>query len=155
MTELNHSPHHSIAEDQIMERQAQLRLKFLSIPKILQLVLNVSLILLSGVLCILLSKEIYEFIKFIVLFNTSDFHNFLEKIVVFFLYFEFISMIIKYFQENYHFPLRYFLYIGITAVIRLIIVDHNDPINTLLYSLVILILIMSYFIINKTPRTRP
>lgn len=70
-------------------------------------------------------------------------------------HFEFISMIVKYFKENYHFPLRYFLYIGITAVIRLIIVNHDDPINTLIYSLVILTLIISYFIINKTPRERP
>lgn len=64
-------------------------------------------------------------------------------------------MIVKYFRENYHFPLRYFLYIGITAMVRLIIVDHHNPLNTLIYSGVILILIVSYYIINKTPVERP
>ena len=122
--------------------------------KILQSILNVSLVLLSIVLSYLLSKEIFHFVKLIIYSNESDFHHFLEQILVFFLYFEFISMIVKYFKENYHFPLRYFLYVGITAMIRLIIVNHEDPANTLIYSLVILTLIVGYYIINKTPRER-
>jgi protein PsiE len=125
------------------------------IIKALQCILNGSLIVLSVILCILLAKEIYEFIKFIFHTDDTEFQNFLERILVFFLYFEFISMIVKYFREDYHFPLRYFLYIGITAMTRLIIVEHTDPIRTLIYSLVILILIISYYIINKTPRERP
>lgn len=130
-------------------------IKEMTIPKLLQWVLNSSLVLLSIVLCFLLSKEIFHFVQFIFYSDGHDFHEFLEKILVFFLYFEFISMIVKYFRENYHFPLRYFLYIGITAVIRLIIVNHDDPFNTLIYSFVILTLIISYYIINKTPRERP
>ena len=38
-----------------------------------------------------------------------------------FLYFEFLTMIAKYYQSGLHFPLRYFIYIGIAAIIRLII----------------------------------
>ncbi|RBW67431.1 phosphate-starvation-inducible protein PsiE [Bacillus taeanensis] len=124
-------------------------------PAVLQFILNVSLILLAVVLCVLLGKEIFNFVEFIMLSEVKEFQYFLEKILVFFLYFEFITMIVKYFRENYHFPLRYFLYIGITAMIRLIIVDHHDPMNTLLYAFVILTLILSYYIINKTPRERP
>ncbi|WP_281269155.1 phosphate-starvation-inducible protein PsiE [Bacillus taeanensis] len=126
-----------------------------AIPAVLQFILNVSLILLAVVLCVLLGKEIFNFVEFIMLSEVKEFQYFLEKILVFFLYFEFITMIVKYFRENYHFPLRYFLYIGITAMIRLIIVDHHDPMNTLLYAFVILTLILSYYIINKTPRERP
>ncbi|RKJ37451.1 phosphate-starvation-inducible protein PsiE, partial [Butyricicoccus sp. 1XD8-22] len=47
------------------------------------------------------------------------------------------------------------LYIGITAMLRLIIVEHEHPIDTLIFSLVILVLIVCYFIINVTPRDRP
>ncbi|MFC4766168.1 phosphate-starvation-inducible protein PsiE [Effusibacillus consociatus] len=136
-------------------KEAKVKLKKISIAQVLQFFLNLSLIVLSGILCILLAKEIYDFIRFIIHSDHTEFHHFLEKILVFFLYFEFISMIVKYFREDYHFPLRYFVYIGITAMLRLIIVDHNDPINTLFYSLVILTLIISYYIINKTPRERP
>ncbi len=63
-----------------------------------------------------------------VLFNASETASsylLIEGIVIYFLYFEFIALIVKYFQSGYHFPLRYFIYIGITAIIRLIIVDHK------------------------------
>jgi protein PsiE len=123
----------------------------IAIPSILQFILNASLIILATVLCILMAKEIIHFLEFIVTSDKPNFQHFLEQILVFFLYFEFISMIVKYFRENYHFPMRYFLYIGITAMIRLIIVDHDDPFNTLLHAIVILILILSYYIINNTP----
>ncbi|MGE5704488.1 MAG: phosphate-starvation-inducible protein PsiE [Clostridia bacterium] len=124
------------------------------IPAALQFVLNIALILLGIMLSILLAKELLHFCM-VILFENASFHYFLESILVFFLYFEFISMIVKYFRDNYHFPLRYFLYIGITAMIRIIIVDHNNPLNTLINSGVILTLIISYYIINKTPRERP
>ncbi|CEH28439.1 hypothetical protein AM501_21455 [Aneurinibacillus migulanus] len=126
----------------------------ISIPTVLQFILNTALVFLVGILCILLLKEIVYFIQFFILRNEAPIHQLLERILVFFLYFEFIAMIAKYFQENYHFPLRYFLYIGITAMTRLIIVHHDNPLHTLLYACVILVLIISYYIINSTPLRR-
>ncbi|WP_047152713.1 phosphate-starvation-inducible protein PsiE [Aneurinibacillus tyrosinisolvens] len=125
-----------------------------SVAAILQFILNLSLILLAGVLCTLLAKEISHFIQFFTLHGEVPVQNLLERILVFFLYFEFIAMIAKYFQENYHFPLRYFLYIGITAMTRLIIVHHDDPFHTFLYACVILVLIVSYCIANFTSQHR-
>lgn len=125
------------------------------IPLILQNFLNVCLILLSIILSILLIKEIIGFINLLIFKKDTNYNLFLANILVFFLYFEFITMIVKYFKENYHFPLRYFLYIGITAMIRLIIVEHEHPNDTLIFSIVIFILIVSYFIINITPLERP
>ncbi len=87
--------------------------------------------------------------------ETTDYQIYLASILIFFLYFEFVAMIVKYFKENYHFPLRYFLYIGITAMIRLIIVEHDNALSTMYYSIVILLLIIGYFILNLTPRQRP
>ncbi|MEW9668334.1 phosphate-starvation-inducible protein PsiE [Ammoniphilus sp. 3BR4] len=125
-----------------------------SISRLLQFVLNLSLIGLAIILSILLMKTLGE-IYSVSIEDHTNFHHFLGKILVFFLYFEFISMTVKYFRDQYHFPLRYFIYIGITAMIRLIIVEHADPIHTLFYAAVILTLIIGYFIINKTPRERP
>ncbi|PLT35460.1 phosphate-starvation-inducible protein PsiE [Bacillus sp. V5-8f] len=127
----------------------------LRISVVLQLVLNTALILLAIILSVLLLKEIVYFIS--VSFSNSgmDIHyKLLERIMVFFLYFEFIAMIIKYFQEQYHFPIRYFLYIGITAMIRLIIVYHENPVHTLLFSLAILVLIISFYIMNSATGRR-
>ncbi|MFS0647411.1 phosphate-starvation-inducible protein PsiE [Siminovitchia sp. 179-K 8D1 HS] len=125
------------------------------IPKVLQIILNISLVLLAIILSVLLIQELMIFGQILIQKQSSDYKLFLANILLFFLYFEFITMIVKYFKEEYHFPLRYFLYIGITAMIRLIIVDHDHPVNTLFYSIVILILIIGYFILNITPRERP
>jgi protein PsiE len=125
------------------------------IPKLLQRLLNVSLVLLAIILSFLMVKELFSFVQLLIVEENSDYKVFLESILIFFLYFEFITMIVKYFKENYHFPLRYFIYIGITAMIRLIIVEHSDPMSTLIYSFVILVLIIGYFIMNLTPRERP
>lgn len=126
-----------------------------AVPLLLQNFLNICLIFLSIFLSILLLKEMIEFIYLLFSNQHSNYRLILANILIFFLYFEFITMIVKYFKEHYHFPLRYFLYIGITAMIRLIIVEHEHPIDTLIFSFVIFILIVSYFIINITPLERP
>ncbi|WP_408063440.1 phosphate-starvation-inducible protein PsiE [Ureibacillus sp. GCM10028918] len=124
-------------------------------PTVLQWFLNSCLIMLAFILSFLLLKEILEFFKILLIGNSNDYTLILANILLFFLYFEFITMIVKYFKDDYHFPLRYFLYIGITAMVRLIIVDHEHPLDTLIFTLVILILIICYFIINITPLERP
>ncbi|PZE20250.1 phosphate-starvation-inducible protein PsiE [Paenibacillus xerothermodurans] len=127
----------------------------LNIAAILQTALNTALILLALTLCILLAKELVYFMASALLYQGIDHHyELLERILIFFLYFEFIVMIVKYFQEGYHFPLRYFLYIGMTAMLRLIIVDHDSPVDTLLYACAILVLIVSFFVINSVTARR-
>lgn len=79
----------------------------------------------------------------------KNYYEFTEELLVFFLYFEFIALIVKYFKTNFHFPLRYFIYIGITAVIRLIIVDHDDAKNTFWWSIAILVMVGSLLIANS------
>lgn len=125
------------------------------IPKVLQVILNIGLTVLAFALCVMLIIEMVEFLKFILSSEKQEYKYFLAKILVFFLYFEFITMIVKYFKEDYHFPLRYFMYIGITAMLRLIIVEHDSAVDTLIFATVILILIIGYYIINITPRERP
>ncbi|WP_392455414.1 phosphate-starvation-inducible protein PsiE [Chryseomicrobium aureum] len=125
------------------------------VPKVLQLFLNSALIGLAITLCFLLMRSLIEFIQLLWTMESYNYKLFLADILLFFLYFEFIAMIVKYFKEDYHFPLRYFIYIGITAMTRVIIVEHDNPVHTLLNSVVIFILIGGYFIINMTPRERP
>ena len=82
--------------------------------------------------------------------------TFLEEIINFFLFFEFLSLVVKYFKNNFHFPLRYFIYIGITAIIRLIIVSHESAIDLFLWSSAILALVISLVLVvryGKEPNT--
>ncbi|MBW7981863.1 phosphate-starvation-inducible protein PsiE [Enterobacillus tribolii] len=119
------------------------------IARTLQWVLNIGLIILAIILAVFLAKETYSLAT--VLFNASQnasSYLLIEGIVIYFLYFEFIALIVKYFQSGFHFPLRYFIYIGITAIIRLIIVDHESPTDTLIYSGAILLLVLALYLAN-------
>lgn len=138
-----------------MKEQGKVTESKFQIAFILQSILNVALIILAIALCFMLGKEIIHFIRFSFFGEGVDTqYDLLESILVFFLYFEFIAMIVKYFQEHYHFPIRYFLYIGITALIRLIVVHYENPMHTLLYTLAILVLVISFFIMNSATARR-
>jgi protein PsiE len=76
----------------------------------------------------------------------------LVQVVNFFLYFAFISTILVYFKEQYHFPLRYLLYVGITATLRFIIINRDNAMQNVLLSIVILLLICGYLLVNPTDR---
>lgn len=120
--------------------------------KIYQLVLNVALIVLSIILTYFLFRELSYIFKDISL-GIKNVHEIFSKVLVFFLYFGFISMISTYFKEKHHFPLRYLLYIGITATIRFIIVNNGDSIQNFWLSIVILMLVISYLILPP-PETK-
>ncbi|MCL2179461.1 MAG: phosphate-starvation-inducible protein PsiE [Proteobacteria bacterium] len=75
-------------------------------------------------------------------------HEMIGAIITWFLYFEFVALIAKYFESKLHFPLRYFIYIGITAIVRLIILDHENPGGTLIYSVAILVLLGGLYVSN-------
>nr|WP_180817690.1 phosphate-starvation-inducible protein PsiE [Arsenophonus endosymbiont of Aphis craccivora] len=119
------------------------------ISRILQWIISFSLLLLAVILIIFLMKE--KFTLALLLFNSANpaqTYLLLESIVNYFLYFEFIALIIKYFNSLYHFPLQYFVYIGITAIIRLIIVEHKDPFSVLIYAISILFMVLALYLAN-------
>jgi protein PsiE len=116
---------------------------------IMQRILNVFLLGLAAILMIFIGRETYHLAMVLFVNNDqSSSYLLIEGIVIYFLYFEFIALIIKYFSSGYHFPLRYFIYIGITAIIRLIIVDHKSPYDTLVYACAILVLVVTLFLAN-------
>lgn len=120
------------------------------VPAILQGILNVTLVLVGFTLTFFLLKETWYIFSF--MFIDSDVgktdYEFTEQLLVFFLYFEFIALIIQYFKSGFHFPLRYFIYIGITAIIRLIIIDYTNASNTLLWSISIAVLLGALVLAN-------
>ena len=54
-----------------------------------------------------------------------------------------LAFIVQYFKSGYHFPLRYFIYAGITAMLRLIIVNHESSVDTILFAGAILIMVIA------------
>ncbi len=57
---------------------------------------------------------------------------------------EFMLLSIKYFREHFHFPLRYVIYIGITSIIRHMVVSHE---HLLAGAIAILLLVIAYCMI--------
>jgi len=111
--------------------------------------LSIMLLALAAVLMVFLVRETGVLIA--ILFRNSpdhDSYEMIEAIIIWFLYFEFIALIVKYFESRFHFPLRYFIYIGVTAIVRLVIVDHENPVATLIFSLAILVLLGALYIAN-------
>ncbi|ODG93587.1 phosphate-starvation-inducible protein PsiE [Gottfriedia luciferensis] len=114
--------------------------------KLYQTLLNISLLLLSLILAYFLFRELYYIFNDILLEN-KNVHQIFGKVLIFFLYFGFISIIVQYFKENYHFPIRYLLYIGITATIRFIIVNNGESSHNFWLAIIILVLTISYIIL--------
>lgn len=120
------------------------------ISTVLQGVLNLGLLCLGLILIVFLGKETVHLADVLFTPERSSKYELVEGLVVYFLYFEFIALIVKYFQSGFHFPLRYFVYIGITAIVRLIIVDHQSPVDVLIYSAAILLLVVTLWICNSS-----
>jgi protein PsiE len=121
------------------------------IIKSFQWFLNISLILLGMILAVMMIREIFIIFSYS-LQPTLDVHNILQDVLMFFLFFAFLSTVVKYFKEDYHFPIRYLLYIGITATLRFIIVNRDNPYENLLLSIVILVLMISYTLKIRSTR---
>lgn len=115
----------------------------------MQTVLNLGLLCLGIILMVFLGKETLHLADVLFTPEPTSKYRLVEGLVVYFLYFEFIALIVKYFQSGFHFPLRYFVYIGITAIVRLIIIDHESPMAVLIYSAAILILVITLWLCNS------
>ena len=115
----------------------------------MQTVLNLGLLCLGIILIVFLGKETLHLADVLFTPEPTSKYRLVEGLVVYFLYFEFIALIVKYFQSGFHFPLRYFVYIGITASVRLIIIDHESPMAVLIYSAAILILVITLWLCNS------
>ncbi|WP_057002708.1 phosphate-starvation-inducible PsiE family protein [Agrilactobacillus composti] len=61
----------------------------------------------------------------------------------FFMYFEFTMMIKKYIDEGHHIPIRYLVYIALTAILRQEMVTHGDATQTLILSIAIFLLVLT------------
>ena len=116
-----------------------------------QWVLNFTLCSIGIVLTVAVLNTAFYIVTLIPGLFTTDvaYTTFLEEIINFFLFFEFLSLVVKYFKNNFHFPLRYFIYIGITAIIRLIIVSHESSMDLFLWSSAILALVISLVLVVR------
>lgn len=124
---------------------------WIRISKLLLTIKNIALVGVGIALCIALINTLIS-LGFITWANIQDYSTYyllIEELITFFLYFEFIALIVKYFKNNFHFPLNFFLYIGITAIVRLLIIDHESSYDNLIWSVAIFVLVCSLVLVEK------
>ena len=124
---------------------------WIRISKILLTIKNIALVGVAISLCIDLINTIISlaYITWANIQGYSTYFSIIEELITFFLYFEFIALIVKYFKNNFHFPLDFFLYIGITAIVRLLIIDHESAFDNLIWSVAIFVLVCSLVLVEK------
>ena len=124
---------------------------WIRISKLLLTIKNIALVGVGIALCIALINTLISlgFITWANIQGYSTYSLLIEELITFFLYFEFIALIVKYFKNNFHFPLDFFLYIGITAFVRLLIIDHESAFDNLIWSVAILVLVCSLVLVEK------
>ena len=124
---------------------------WIRISKLLLTIKNIALVGVAISLCIDLINTIISlgYVTWANIQGYSTYSLVIEELITFFLYFEFIALIVKYFKNNFHFPLDFFLYIGITAIVRLLIIDHESAFDNLIWSVAILVLVCSLVLVEK------
>ena len=124
---------------------------WIRISKLLLAIKNIALVGVGIALCIALINTLIS-LGYVTLANIQGYSTYsllIEELITFFLYFEFIALIVKYFKNNFHFPLDFFLYIGITALVRLLIIDHESALDMLLWSISIFVLVCCLVLVER------
>ena len=124
---------------------------WIRISKLLLTIKNIALVGVGIALCIALINTLISlvYVTWANIQGYSTYSLLIEELITFFLYFEFIALIVKYFKNNFHFPLDFFLYIGITALVRLLIIDHESALDMLLWSISIFVLVCCLVLVER------
>ncbi|ARD73942.1 phosphate-starvation-inducible protein PsiE [Staphylococcus xylosus] len=116
----------------------------------LMLILNMFIATIALILVIFLFKECISMINEIFISNSNVQYDYMiEKLLISFLYIEFILLIVQYFKKNYHFSMQYFIYAAITAIVRYIIVDHHSGSTTIGLAIAIIVLVFSLYFLKR------
>ncbi|ADG39839.1 MULTISPECIES: phosphate-starvation-inducible protein PsiE [Leuconostoc] len=108
-------------------------------------ILNVFMISIGFVIFGFLLREIYNLAYLLLTIDDlrAHFNEITEATLAVFLFFEFMSLVREYFIKDAHISMESFLYIGVTALIRAILVYHDQTYKTLLLAISIFLLVIA------------
>lgn len=109
------------------------------------------LLMVVGLLMVyFLFREVYNLVLLAFLSESEvHYYDILESILSFFIFFEFLTLIITSLRNKGHVSLIFLLSLGITSLIRLLLTYHERLVGVLLIASAILILIIGVFILKK------
>lgn len=116
-------------------------------------ILKVAMFLLGIVMLGFLLREIWYLGQLLLEVETDRrFAKITDTTIAFFLYFEFIFLVKEFFNDDEHIALEDFLYIGITALVRVVLVHHSDGLETFWLTMAILVLVVALVVLRWQQR---
>lgn len=118
-------------------------------------ILKGAMFLLGVVMLGFLLREVWYLGQLLLEVETSQrFAKITDTTIAFFLYFEFIFLVKEFFSDDEHIALEDFLYIGITALVRVVLVHHDDGLETFWLTMAILILVVALVVLRWQQQRR-
>ena len=116
---------------------------------LLSVVMNIFLSILAILIIIYMGFDLISIFKLI--FTQGDvgaIDSIADYILGFFMLFEFIIMTLKYIDDAHNVPIKYLVLISITAILRQLLVVHNNGGQTLLLTIAILTLTLTLYLLE-------
>lgn len=115
----------------------------------LQILLIIAISILGIFLVLMLYRELIPLIQKVFASSNISNANILDEVIVFFMFFEFASMVISALVHKGHTSINFLMGLGVTALLRGLISAHGDTTETLVSAISILLLVIGMIIYNK------
>lgn len=118
--------------------------------------LDIAMFIIGLLMFGLLAKQIIAVTQLILLPNfTENLSEITDASLMLFLFFEIIVIVKEYYVKDAHLSIETFLFVAITALVRVILLKHENYIETLSLSFSVLILIVTlvFYRQNRKPKT--
>lgn len=120
---------------------------------VLTKIVDLFLVILSLLIIIYMAQDLFSLTKVIVLpEGKRSIEIVADYILSFFMLFEFIMMILKYIEDSHHIPIKYLIWISMTAILRQLLVVHDNGLQTLMLTISIFVLILVVYIFEVIKR---
>lgn len=126
------------------------------ISKLFEYLLDIAMFIIGLLMFGLLIKQIVAVTQLILLPNfTENLPEITDASLMLFLFFEIIVIVKEYYVKDAHLSIETFLFVAITALVRVILLKHENYIETLSLSFSVLILIITlvFYRKNRKPKT--
>jgi len=118
--------------------------------------LDIAMFIIGLLMFGLLAKQIIAVTQLILLPNfTENLPEITDASLMLFLFFEIIVIVKEYYVKDAHLSIETFLFVAITALVRVILLKHENYVETLSLSFSVLILIVTlvFYRKNRKPKT--
>lgn len=126
------------------------------ISKLFEYLLDIAMFIIGLLMFGLLAKQIIAVTQLILLPNfTENLPEITDASLMLFLFFEIMVIVKEYYVKDAHLSIETFLFVAITALVRVILLKHENYIETLSLSFSVLILIITlvFYRKNRKPKT--